>query len=287
MELSYSHLEKSLVTLRILRKLTIYGVTEPTQFEPCAVFMNSIIPCLNQLLEYRFRLLEMQRQHRDASNASMLDQLIELVEKFTLKFMKILYEYLDYHTKYFLDYLTVSLEFAFNYVFYTGTRLIFDANNQINFPNFAIHCINLMKHIALKTSTEDDAPIKTDAKNIFFNVERLSYISEKIITYYFLLTPKDLVQWDEDPEQYACDECGESWKYDLRPCTESFYLTLFSQYRPDMVVDLVKLIRKAQENTLHQGSDIKDIFLKDAIYKAAGLSSFNLFDEVSPYKFHR
>lgn len=287
MELSYSHLEKSLVTLRILRKLTIYGVTEPTQFEPCAVFMNSIIPCLNQLLEYRFRLLEMQRQHRDASNASMLDQLIELVEKFTLKFMKILYEYLDYHTKYFLDYLTVSLEFAFNYVFYTGTRLIFDANNQINFPNFAIHCINLMKHIALKTSTEDDAPIKTDAKNIFFNVERLSYISEKIITYYFLLTPKDLVQWDEDPEQYACDECGESWKYDLRPCTESFYLTLFSQYRPDMVVDLVKLIRKAQENTLHQGSDIKDIFLKDAIYKAAGLSSFNLFDEVSPDKFHR
>lgn len=287
MELSYSHLEKSLVTLRILRKLTIYGVTEPTQFEPCAVFMNSIIPCLNQLLEYRFRLLEMQRQHRDASNASMLDQLIELVEKFTLKFMKILYEYLDYHTKYFLDYLTVSLEFAFNYVFYTGTRLIFDANNQINFPNFAIHCINLMKHIALKTSTEDDAPIKTDAKNIFFNVERLSYISEKIITYYFLLTPKDLVQWDEDPEQYACDECGESWKYDLRPCTESFYLTLFSQYRPDMVVDLVKLIRKAQENTLHQGSDIKDIFLKDAIYKAAGLSSFNLFDEVSPDKFLR
>lgn len=287
MELSYSHLEKSLVTLRILRKLTIYGVTEPTQFEPCAVFMNSIIPCLNQLLEYRFRLLEMQRQHRDASNASMLDQLIELVEKFTLKFMKILYEYLDYHTKYFLDYLTVSLEFTFNYVFYTGTRLIFDANNQINFPNFAIHCINLMKHIALKTSTEDDAPIKTDAKNIFFNVERLSYISEKIITYYFLLTPKDLVQWDEDPEQYACDECGESWKYDLRPCTESFYLTLFSQYRPDMVVDLVKLIRKAQENTLHQGSDIKDIFLKDAIYKAAGLSSFNLFDEVSPDKFHR
>lgn len=287
MELSYSHLEKSLVTLRILRKLTIYGVTEPTQFEPCAVFMNSIIPCLNQLLEYRFRLLEMQRQHRDASNASMLDQLIELVEKFTLKFMKILYEYLDYHTKYFLDYLTVSLEFTFNYVFYTGTRLIFDANNQINFPNFAIHCINLMKHIALKTSTEDDAPIKTDAKNIFFNVERLSYISEKIITYYFLLTPKDLVQWDEDPEQYACDECGESWKYDLRPCTESFYLTLFSQYRPDMVVDLVKLIRKAQENTLHQGSDIKDIFLKDAIYKAAGLSSFNLFDEVSPDKFLR
>lgn len=48
-----------------------------------------------------------------------------------------------------------------------------------------------------------------------------------------------------------------------------------------MVVDLVKLIRKAQENTLHQSSEMKDIFLKDAIYKAAGLSAFNLFDEVN------
>lgn len=279
MDVSYAHLDKALVTLRILRKLTIFGVNEPTQFEPCALFMNSIIPCLNKLIEYRCRLLEMQQMN----NAPMLGQLIELVEKFVLKFMKILYEYLDNHTKYFIDLLPASLEFAFNYVFYTGTRLVFDANNQINFPNFAIHCINLMKHIAMKASTEEDAPIKTDAKNTFFTVERLSYISEKIITYYFLLTPKDLELWDDDAEQYACDECGESWKYDLRPCTESFYLTLFSQYRPDMVVDLVKLIRKAQENTLHQGSEMKDIFLKDAIYKAAGLSSFNLFDEVGSF----
>lgn len=67
----------------------------------------------------------------------------------------------------------------------------------------------------------------------------------------------------------------------LQPCTESFYLTLFSQYRTDMIADLTKFIRKAQEITLHDGSDIKDIFLKDAIYKAAGLSAFNLFDEVS------
>lgn len=276
MDSSYSHLEKALVTLRILKKLTMFGVTEPTEFEPCALFMNSIIPCLNQTLQYRFQLLEVQQQQQHLNTG----QLIELIEKFVLKFMKILNEYLEYHTKYFLSLLTASLEFAFDYVFYTGTRLIFDANNQINFSTFAIHCINLMKNISMKASTEDDAPIKTDAKNVFFTAERLSYISEKIITYYFLLTPKDLTQWDEDPEQYSCDECGESWKYDLRPCTESFYLTLFSQYRPDMVVDLVKLIRKAQENTLHPGSEIKDVFLKDAIYKAAGLSSFNLFDEV-------
>lgn len=85
-----------------------------------------------------------------------------------------------------------------------------------------------------------------------------------------MLTQNDLDQWDDDPESYACDEVGESWKYDLRPCAESFYLTLFNQYRYDMAATLVKFIRKAQENTLHEGSDLDDIFLKDAILRAAG-----------------
>lgn len=279
-EIGLSNLDKAILTIRILRKLTIFGVTRPNQFKPCVMFMNSIIPCLNKMLEYRYQLLNLQQQQLNSNGASNVSQMTDSMDKFILKIMKILNQFLENHTQSFLDYLPNSLEFAFNYVFYTGTRLIFDANNQINFPNFAIQCINLMKLIAMKSSTEEDAPIKTDAKNDFFTVERLSYISEKIITYYFLLTPKDLDEWDENPELHSTDEVGESWKYDLRPCTESFYLTLFSQYRPDMVIDLVKFIRKAQENTLHPGSELKDIFLKDAIYKAAGLSSFNLFDEV-------
>lgn len=285
-EMSQSNIDKAILTIRILRKLTIFGVQRPNQFKPCAMFMNSIIPCLNRMLEYRFQLLNLQQQHLNSSNPLNIGRLIELMEKFILKIMKILNQFLDSHTTSFIDYLPHSLEFAFNYVFYTGTRLIFDANNQINFSNFAIQCINLMKQIAMKSSTEDDAPIKTDAKNEFFTVERLSYISEKIITYYFLLTAKDLEQWNENPEIHATDECGESWKYDLRPCTESFYLTLFSQYRADMVVDLIKFVRKAQDNILHPGSEMKDIFLKDAIYKAAGLSSFHLFDEVYIYSLH-
>lgn len=205
-------MEKGLICIRILRKLTIFGMSDPLRFEPCALFMSSIIPCLNKLLEYRAQLLSLQQHQLNSSNASntslISHQLIEQTEKFVLKLMKILNEYLDMHTSSFIEYLPMSLEFAFNYVFYTGTQLIFDANNQINFPNFAIQCINLMKHIAMKTSTEEEAPIKSDAKNDFFTVERLSYISEKIITYYFLLTPKDLEQWDDDPEQYASDETG-------------------------------------------------------------------------------
>lgn len=210
-ELTQSHVDKALIALRVLRKLTIFGVCEPMAFEPCLVFMNSIIPCLKKVVELRVQLLSLSAGGNVAAT-----QMIISIEKFILKLMKVLNDFLDTHTKHFIGFIPIALEFSFNYVFYTGTQQIFDAQNQINFPNFAIHCINLMKNIAMKTSNEEQAPIKTEAKNEFFTVERLKYISEKIITYYFLLTPKDLELWNDDPEQYASDEVGESWKYELR-----------------------------------------------------------------------
>lgn len=207
-DMSHSYIEKALIALRVLRKLTIFGIQEPLAFEPCILFMNSIIPCIRKIIEIRVQLM--------TSNASNAILLVELTEKFVLKLMKLLNEFLDTHTKSFVEFIPMSLEFAFNYVFYTGTQLIFDAQNQINFPTFAIRCINLMKNIAMKSSNEEQAPIKTEAKNEFFTVERLSYISEKIIGYYFLLTPADLEQWNDEPEQYACDDSDKSWEYDLR-----------------------------------------------------------------------
>lgn len=205
-----NYAERALIALRILRKLAIFGVQQPLIFEPCAMFINSVIPCLRNILEYRSQV----QLRLSADNA--WQPLLELTEKFALKLTKLMNDYLDTHTKFFIDLIPISLEFSFNYVFYTGTQLLLDNQNQITFPNFAIHCINFMKNIAMKASDEERAPIKTTAKNEFFTVERLNYISEKIITYYFLLTPRDIELWNDDPEQYACDEGGESWKYDLR-----------------------------------------------------------------------
>lgn len=54
------------------------------------------------------------------------------------------------------------------------------------------------------------------AKNDFFTPERLSYIFEKIIMHYFLLSYDEFELWDNDPECYVLDEGGDSWKYNLR-----------------------------------------------------------------------
>lgn len=221
-ELTTEYIEKALLALRIMRKLTIYGVHKPHNSEQCMLFIKSMFPRLKDSLEYRLQLKRGQHQ-----------RLTELTEKFILKQMKILNEFLELHPLSFIDFIPTALEFSFNYVFNEGTNMIFE-NNEISFTNFAIHCVNLMKGILASHTymacmpaamakesgmghvADTLLPAAVAAKQDFFTAVRLKYICEKVIMHYFLLTQQDLELWDEDPEAFASDEGGESWKYALR-----------------------------------------------------------------------
>lgn len=276
------YLEKGILSLKILRKLTIHGFYRPHKSEQCLMFIKALFQRLKECLECRLQIKSKYQEHN----------IIEQTEKFILKQMKILNEFLEQHPTAFIDFIPTALEFSFNYVFHEGTNLIYE-QNVISFPNFAIHCINLIKGIlynnvfSLPMETKNTPNIQNidyskaiQSKNDFFTQERLSYMCEKIIMHYFLLTKSDLDLWDEDPESFALDEGGESWKYALHPCTETFFLTLYIQYRQILTVEVMKYIQKSQVTILHDNSDLKDILLKDSIYNAAGLSAFHLFDEV-------
>lgn len=212
-QVSHEYIEKALLCLRILRKLTIHGFYRPHSSEECMMFIKSMFPRLKESLEYRLQLIQ--------ANCMPL---IGLTEKFILKQMKILNEFLEIHPLSFIELIPTVLEFSFNYVFNEGTNLIFE-NNEISFENFAIHCINLMKGILTSTTQnsyvyddapKDQTPPAVAAKMEFFTPIRLNYICEKVIMHYFLLTQNDFELWDDDPEAFASDEGGDPWKYALR-----------------------------------------------------------------------
>lgn len=274
-----AHLEKALLTLRILRKLTIQGFHKPSSSSKCMQFVQAIIDRLKDLLECRLRV--------KAAPFNYVN-LVEKHEKFIIKHLKILAEFQDFHRVPFMNFAPQILEFAFNYVFYEGTNLIFE-NNKIMFPNFAIYCLNLIKgylqnnssncYTTNSSSSEEDTKLnKTLAE--FFTQERLCYIMEKLIMHYFLITPEDMENWDSDPEGFVADEGGDSWKYNLKCCTETFYMILFSKYNSILINDLQKFILKSQAIILHPDSDSNDILIKESIYNACGLGSYILFDEV-------
>jgi hypothetical protein len=56
-----------------------------------------------------------------------------------------------------------------------------------------------------------------------------------------LLTIAEL--WDEDPEGFAFEEGGDSWRYSWRPCCETVFLSLFHEFRELLAPLLVQMVR--------------------------------------------
>lgn len=272
-----NHLEKAMMVLRILRKLTIYGFQKPSQTQKPINFLKTIFERIKDLLECRLRIKSAPFDYVP---------LLERHEKFVLKHMKVLTEFQEYHRLAFIEFAPQVLETSFNYVFFEGSQFIFDGN-QLTMPNFVIHCLNLIKGYLLNSTGNTynnqptDIEIKlSDVLTKFFTSERLGFIMDKLLMHYFLLTPSDIEQWEDDPENYVTDEGGDSWKYSLRSCTEAFYLALFQKYHPVLCQQLIAYIQKSQSIQLSPTSGIQDIVIKESIYNAVGLTAFHLFDDV-------
>lgn len=272
-----SNLEKAMMVLRILRKLTIHGFENPSRTPKPINFLKIIFERIKDLLECRLRIKSAPFNYLS---------LLERHEKFVLKHMKVLTEFQEYHRLAFIEFAPQVLEMSFNYVFFEGSQFIFDAN-KLTLPNFVIHCLNLIKGYLLNSTgnTYNNKPteIENNLAEIlkgFFTSERLEFIMEKLLMHYFLLTPTDIEQWEDDPENYVTDEGGDSWKYSLRSCTEAFYMALFQKYHPILCQQLIVYVQKSQSIQLTTGSEVQDILIKESIYNAVGLTAFHLFDDV-------
>ncbi|XP_068146412.1 importin-11 [Drosophila tropicalis] len=284
-----SILQRAYIVMRSLRKLLVYGCAKQYKSPDHMQFVEQLFERLRECLELRYQL-------RLGPNRG--SPLIAELERFILKMMKSLNEFMERRALSFARFVSVALEFSFHYVFHEGTGLIFDTGDRMNFSNFAIQAINMLKGIMLSGNDSISAPAAPEAEGAqsledellatagqaqlkFFTEERITYMSEKIVTHYFLLTQQELEEWQQDPEGYDQDDGGgDAWKYSLRASVETLYVTCFTQYSTVMIAEVLKYVRRAQELQLTPESDLKSILLKDAIYNALGQTSFYFFNRL-------
>ena len=261
-------LEKALLLLRILRKLVVNGFNKPSESQDAMLFLEIVFERARTCLECRKTLISRGIQ-------------MEVCDKFIIHLTKVLLGVLEIHPFCYIELIPTSLEFS---VFYCFT----EAGQALTFERFIIQCLNLMKGILstyykpAKDIEDTKNPLTSRANQLrqdFFTPETLTEICSRLVTHYFLLTPADLELWDTDPENFVVDDCGESWKYSLRPCTESLFLAIFHRFREVLATVLVGLMQSHHQpvdpNNLHA------ILLKDAVYNAVGLAAFDLYDEVN------
>uniref|UniRef100_A0A669F212 Importin-11 n=1 Tax=Oreochromis niloticus TaxID=8128 RepID=A0A669F212_ORENI len=248
-----SSLERTLLSLKVLRKLTVHGFQEPQQNMEVMVSLK-----LFQLCTCR-----------------------EKLEKTIILYTKVLLDFLEYHPCAFIPLIQRSLEFAVTYVFTP-------AGEGVTFERFIVQCMNLIKMIVKNDAykpaknIDDSKPESLEAhkiKTAFFTHPTLTEIGRRLVSHYFLLTEEELAMWEEDPESFAVEETGgDSWKYSLRPCTEVLFLDIFHNYSQTLTPVLLDMVQNLQGPT--NVEDSVQLLMKDAVYNAVGLAAYELFDNV-------
>nr|XP_012153826.1 PREDICTED: importin-11 isoform X2 [Megachile rotundata] len=258
-------LEKALLLLKILRKLVINGFSSPAESQDAMLFLGIVFDRARTCIEWK-TLISRGIQ-------------MEVCDKFIIHLTKVLLGVLEIHPYSYIELIPKSLEFS---VFYCFT----EAGQALTFERFLIQCLNLMKGILSSTCNKPlkimEETLRRPVKQLreeFFTPETLTEICSRLVTHYFLLTPANLELWDTDPENFVVDDGGESWKYNLRSCTESLFVTIFHGFRDVLVSVLVELMQRHHQPV--DPNDLHAILLKDAVYNAVGLAAFDLYDEVN------
>ena len=263
-------LEKAVLALKVLRKLVVMGLKKPDESQDAMSFISKLLAEAQTLLEVRRGCLETRRE------------LVDTLEKYTVLHQKIWYDLLETHPFSFVQHIQPCLQFI--------CRLCFTpAGEGLLFRRFTIFCLNLLKGILLCMEyrpakniedTRDPATLQAHTiKQEFFRPETISEICSRLVTSYLPLSGEDLQLWDEDPEGYAFEEGGDSWRYSWRPCCETVFLTLFHEYRESLAGLLVGLVR--DNHAPVDPANLTAILQKDAIYNAVGLAAFDLYDEIN------
>ncbi|PNJ09273.1 IPO11 isoform 4 [Pongo abelii] len=263
-----SSLERTLLSLKVLRKLTVNGFVEPHKNVEVMGFLHGIFERLKQFLECS-RSIGTDNVCRDR------------LEKTIILFTKVLLDFLDQHPFSFTPLIQRSLEFSVSYVFT-------EVGEGVTFERFIVQCMNLIKMIvknyAYKPSKnfEDSSPETLEAHKIkmaFFTYPTLTEICRRLVSHYFLLTEEELTMWEEDPEGFTVEETGgDSWKYSLRPCTEVLFIDIFHEYNQTLTPVLLEMMQTLQGPT--NVEDMNALLIKDAVYNAVGLAAYELFDSV-------
>ncbi|XP_015674236.1 importin-11 [Protobothrops mucrosquamatus] len=261
-------LERTLLSLKVLRKLTVHGFVEPHKNIEVMGFLHAVFVRLKQFLECS-KNIETDNACRDR------------LEKTIILFTKVLLDFLDQHPFSFTSLIQRSLEFSVSCVFT-------EAGEGVVFERFIVQCMNLIKMIvknyAYKPSKniEESSPETLEAHKIkasFFTYPTLTEICRRLVTQYFLLTEEELTMWEEDPEGFIVEETGgDSWKYSIRPCTEVLFIDIFHEYNQTLTPVLLEMVHSLQGPT--NMDDTHALLIKDAVYNAVGLAAYELFDSV-------
>lgn len=107
--------------------------------------------------------------------------------------------------------------------------------------------------------------------------ELVSQMASVIVTNFFVFRQVDLEAWEEDEDEWEIREegGGDTWEFEVRPCSEKLFMDLVINFKHLLVEPLLSFFQSVA------GTNQSTVVTKDAVYTAMGLSApvvFQSFD---------
>ncbi|PVH87132.1 ARM repeat-containing protein [Cadophora sp. DSE1049] len=97
----------------------------------------------------------------------------------------------------------------------------------------------------------------------------VSQMASVIVTKFFVFRQVDLEAWEEDEDEWEIREegGGDTWEFEVRPCSEKLFMDLVINYKHLLVEPLLSFFQSVA------GTSQSTVVTKDAVYTAMGLSA--------------
>ncbi|XP_065183724.1 importin-11-like [Sycon ciliatum] len=269
-----SSLELGTLSLRMLRQFAVHAFANFGDVQAMPEFMQRLLTTIDQLLAARAHLGEAH-------------PLTEAVEKQCILCTKVLLDLLTNKPLEILPYLKDIVEFfCVKYLFAENVEVLL-------FERFIVQGLNFMKGMLLcsdytpkvnkdthvPSPNQDSRIVKGyEIKMMFFTSEVSANIVRQLVTRFFPLRQSEIDSWEDDPEGFADEEAGESWKFALRPCVETAFATLMSMFSINLAPIVASMVPSVQDLDIHDHNAVK---IREAVYSAVGLAVSELYDEIN------
>ena len=264
-------IEQSLLAVRVLRRLIIAGYDFPNRHVEVTDIWGIIGNHLDQMLSIV------------TNNSSSLHPNVQhLIEKHLIQFSKLHLIMVQYHPAGFAllpgstnlgrAYWNLAKQFgqgfglhSFDHLSKIGDHGDADDETTPVLETMSLKGLLLLRACSkmvfnpaqtFKYQTPEDKEEKMEArkwiKTHLFTESLAQEIMETLVTNYFVFRPRDLRDWEEEPEEWERREEGESevWEFSIRSCSEKLFLDLVINYKESLVPPLLNVFQTVASMSL-------------------------------------
>jgi len=237
--------------------------------------------------EFPIQLLNSQKEYLVFRKAPGFPEHIQpIVEKLISIGNKTASEFHKRKTEQFAPYLMGYLELYWAELMSMNTKIV---NEDSFFHKLSVTCICFLKEVLSKhfigSRLVPESPSMSESLKQMrrivmdiFTVERVSNLSEQLISQFFILSSNDLELWQSDPEEFIEEISGDDYAIRCRPSAEALYEVCLGKFPDDLQQHTLRLLASVQIN---EPESLERVLLRDACYHALGLSLDHHYLEIS------